>query len=90
MEQPRMDIVDSSETFYNEYAQAWRLMGFYIDCNADQDDHRRELEGEDGGGCMRYLLWAAVSVEIVLCFREKSFIIVYSLTNTMLLFCAVC
>lgn len=86
MEQPRMDIVDSSETFYNEYAQAWRLMGFYIDCNADQDDHRRELEGEDDeeeGACMRYLLWAAVSVEIVLCFRKKSFRIVYSLTNTM-------
>ena len=38
-------MVDSSETYYAEYAQAYRLVGFYIDCNVGEhyysDDERR-------------------------------------------------
>jgi hypothetical protein len=66
-------FVDGSETYYDDYAQAWRLIGFYIDCNAEEyeqeaDDRRklegegRKLEDEDDTACERYLLWAAVSV----------------------------
>lgn len=61
-------FVDGTETYYDPYSQAWRLLGFYIDCNAQQDGGRRRLEedgdGEDGDGdevCTRMLLWAAVS-----------------------------
>jgi len=57
-------FVDGGETWYDDYAQAWRLLGFYIDCSRLSGDE------EDGGGnnqqdymepCARYLLWAAVS-----------------------------
>ena len=50
---------------YDEYQQAWRLLGFMIDCNGATDD-----DGEQSGsgsedttedGCARYVLWAAVS-----------------------------
>jgi hypothetical protein len=48
-------FVDGSTNYYDPYAQAWRLLGLYIDCNALQgDDH------DSGDGCQRYLLWAAV------------------------------
>jgi hypothetical protein len=65
-------FVDSQYKEYDGYQQAWRYMGFYIDCstannqNDNKDDHHRHLPGEDdrnGGGsmgCTRYLLWAAV------------------------------
>ena len=70
-------FIDGGETYYDEYSQAWRLLGFYIDC-----DSPYEREGDCGGGggaennqeavqydengnpvkhCVRYLLWAAVS-----------------------------
>ena len=64
-------FIDGGETYYDEYSQAWRLLGFYIDC-----DSPYEHEGDCGGGgagggngqdeeagCDRYLLWAAVSEE---------------------------
>ena len=55
-------FADGSETYYDEYAQAWRLVGFYVDCNAQDNDDRRQLEQGDGASaCKRYLLWAAVS-----------------------------
>jgi len=49
-------FVDGQETEYNEYAQVWRLLGLYIDCNAADNDNaeeqRRRLEdgGEDDNG----------------------------------------
>ena len=56
-------FLDGAETYYDEYAQAWRVLGFYIDCNADGDGNEyedRNLE-DDNAGCQRFLLWAAVS-----------------------------
>jgi len=46
-------FVDGTETYYDEYSQAWRALGFYIDC---------DYQGEDGSssGCQRFMLWAAV------------------------------
>ncbi|KAG7340905.1 polymorphic outer membrane domain containing protein [Nitzschia inconspicua] len=47
-------FVDGTETYYDENAQAWRLLGFYQDCdtkNSNQEDNAQE--------CQRYLLWAA-------------------------------
>lgn len=56
-------FVDGSETKYDENAQAWRLLGFYVDCN-HCDDANNEAECLAAGEktyCQRYLLWAAVS-----------------------------
>ena len=41
-------FVDGSGTYYNDYAQAWRLLGFYIDCNAPQINGN-ECYDEGGG-----------------------------------------
>lgn len=52
---------------YDEYQQAWRLLGFMIDCdgtymNADDDGGSgSEDENDTGSGCARYVIWAAVS-----------------------------
>jgi hypothetical protein len=37
-------LVDSMETAYNEYAQAWRMLGFYIDCGDDAVMWNRRLD----------------------------------------------
>lgn len=63
-------VIDGGETVYDEYSQAWRALGFYIDCDANEADYyeeggdrRRSLKEEDQqqGACLRYMLWAAVS-----------------------------
>lgn len=45
------DAAETAETIYAEEAQAWRMLGVYMDC-----------EGQDDGTtvCQRFLLWAAV------------------------------
>jgi len=66
-------FLDGSETYYNDYAQAWRLLGFYTDCNAPYNNYNECSDDEQGGqeqnrndgddsetACQRYLLWAAV------------------------------
>jgi tetrahydromethanopterin S-methyltransferase subunit F len=54
-------FVDGSETYYNEWAQAWRLLGFYQDCetiiNAENDYYNNGAAGVTP--CQRYALWAA-------------------------------
>ena len=77
------EFIDGSETYYNDYAQAWRLLGFYIDCNAPHNNYNEcDSDGDGGGGnsgdngggdsdypaCQRYLLWAAVSATY--CYSE--------------------
>ena len=48
---------------YDEYQQAWRLLGFMIDCNSVDDDDGSGSGSQDvtEDGCARYVLWAAVS-----------------------------
>ena len=64
----------NGETYYDEYSQAWRMLGMFIDCNPEKDDRRRQLDeanvDDDGSEntCQRYLLWAAVSA----CFARVS------------------
>jgi hypothetical protein len=48
---------------YDGYQQAWRLLGFIIDCNPMGDDDAVASGSGDKGtedGCARYVLWAAV------------------------------
>lgn len=55
-------FVDSTETYYDAYAQAWRYVGFYTDCHGVEEDRRnRKLNENEENACQRYLLWAAVS-----------------------------
>jgi hypothetical protein len=55
---------------YDAYQQAWRMLGFMIDCNTisaydqsqnnnNNDKHSNDNDGT-GEGCTRYVLWAAV------------------------------
>lgn len=53
---------------YDEYQQAWRLLGFMIDCHsydADYDDEGGSGDELTGEGCHRFVLWAAVSSDIL-------------------------
>jgi hypothetical protein len=62
-----LSSIDAYGTYYDGYSQAWRYLGFYIDCGEQRGgghhrNRRRELkEGEEEaeGGCNRVLLWAA-------------------------------
>lgn len=51
----RQMFADGAETYYDEYAQAWRALGFYTDCDYVMDNN----QGGNVGGCQRFLLWAA-------------------------------
>ena len=50
---------------YDEYQQAWRLLGFMIDCSIpfEDDDYHVSAHSRDGdvneSGCARYVIWAA-------------------------------
>eukprot|EP00536_Pseudo-nitzschia_multiseries_P003935 jgi/Psemu1/284741/fgenesh1_pg.63_\ len=50
---------------YDEYQQAWRLMGFIVDCYPMVDDDYYQNDGSGSGdtgtedACARYVLWAA-------------------------------
>jgi len=35
------DKFADGNTYYDEYAQAWRVLGWYVDCSPVSDDHRR-------------------------------------------------
>jgi hypothetical protein len=59
-------VYDDDGVAYDPYSLAWRYLGVYIDCTADNDggnsrDNHRRLgsHSNDNGGCNRKLLWAA-------------------------------
>lgn len=61
-------FADGKETYFDEYAQAWRALGFYIDCDYEGEQVQGENNGDgqqqqdqNSGGCQRFMLWAAVS-----------------------------
>ena len=62
---------------YDGYQQAWRLLGFIIDCNplVDDDYFQNSGSGDQGteDGCARYVLWAAVSSYILSLFSSFTF-----------------
>jgi hypothetical protein len=77
----RDNFMDGSETFWPEGGQAFRVLGYYIDCYQQETGYKeRNLEVERdmksgsqdsqcyNGSCLRYLLWAAVSR---FCFRKS-------------------
>mmetsp|Transcript_35149 Transcript_35149/g.38059 ORF Transcript_35149/g.38059 Transcript_35149/m.38059 type:complete len:527 (+) Transcript_35149:77-1657(+) len=59
---------DTSQTYYDGYAQAWRYLGWYVDCNGGSSRYWQQSGGGSGSGdsgqvgnnyCQRYLMWAA-------------------------------
>jgi hypothetical protein len=61
-------FIDGTETYYNDYSQAWRLLGFFIDCNAPRNNYKecgedqqndQDQDSGDEPACQRYLMWAA-------------------------------
>ena len=42
-------FIDGSQTYYDEYSQAWRLLGFYIDCDSPYE-RQGDCGNGDGGG----------------------------------------
>ena len=76
--QPFVDGVSD----YDAYQQAWRLLGFMIDCNniqnsySNNNNNNNQHSGDNSGtgeGCTRYVLWAAVrSFQCLFTFSSKS------------------
>merc|ERR1712023_209126 len=63
---------DTSQTYYDGYAQAWRYLGWYVDCNGGSSryyqrsggSHQSQDYSKIGNNyCQRYLMWAAVSLK---------------------------
>lgn len=54
-------LAESQSTLYDGYQQAWRMLGFYVDCRdtSNQNADGNENEGSSSNTCQRYLLWAA-------------------------------
>lgn len=40
-------LADGMYGKYDSYAQAWRLLGLYVDCESQVEDQGRRLEGDD-------------------------------------------
>ena len=60
-------LLDPSE-YYDKWAQAYRMLGGYIDCDHDKDgdshdsgDNNNDNYSDDGSACSRWMMWAAVS-----------------------------
>ena len=71
-------FVDSQNTYYDGYQQAWRYLGWYVKCGAPSDRYEDSHESEHSHGgshnsdenrwqgnnyCQRFLIWAMVSGE---------------------------
>ena len=41
-------FVDGTETYYDEWAQAWRVLGWYIDCDACDEQYEDGDNDDDG------------------------------------------
>lgn len=58
--------VESKTTYYDGYQQAWRMLGFFVECtssysnnNNNNNNHDNKNKNNNGGSCTRSLLWAA-------------------------------
>jgi hypothetical protein len=61
---PYENGMQNSGIYWSSYQLAWRLLGYYVDCNqkGNQDKKNRDLKKEDegNGGCTRYVMYAVV------------------------------
>lgn len=52
-------LVDPSQE-YDKWAQAYRMLGGFIDCDHDKDGSGSGDQNGGGGACSRWMMWAAV------------------------------
>ena len=59
--------VDSQNTAYDGYAQAWRYLGWYVECGNPSDRYSQQSHHSDdyqyyyaNNWCQRFLMWAMV------------------------------
>jgi len=66
-------FAESSNTLYDGYQQAWRYLGWYVDCgnpsgryNERRNSHASHENQQTYGNmyCQRYLMWAAVRTSL--------------------------
>lgn len=50
-------FAESQTTQYDGYQQAWRLLGYFVDCNSSNNNNNGD--DDNNNACQRYLLWAA-------------------------------
>lgn len=52
---------------YDKWAQAYRMLGGFIDCDHDKEaSHSNDRNNNNGqSGCARWMLWAAVSATLI-------------------------
>lgn len=59
---------------YDKWAQAYRMLGAFVDCDHDKDagsqDNGGGGDGGEGGGCSRWMMWAAVRLYSLLFLKE--------------------
>ena len=58
-------LADPSEE-YDKWAQSYRMLGGYIDCDHPKDDEHHSGSGDnnnddEGSACSRWMIWASVS-----------------------------
>ena len=64
---------DTQQKYYDGYAQAWRYLGWYVDCNGGSSRYWQRSQHSGSGDnqyvgntyCQRYLMWAAVSTLVM-------------------------
>jgi len=65
-------FAESTNSQYDGYQQAWRYLGWYVDCGNpsgrynERNSHASHDNNKNNYGnmyCQRYLMWAAVSVK---------------------------
>jgi hypothetical protein len=53
-------FVDSTSAAYEGYQQAWRMLGFFVDCSYSSSNNNNGGNNNNGNsGCTRSMLWAA-------------------------------
>jgi hypothetical protein len=77
----------NSGTQWSSYQLAWRLLGFYLDCNQDENQehkNRKLKEDEGNSGCSRYVMYAVVSSSCMFkvhlaCCLDRSHVVLISM-----------
>jgi len=56
------DYLVATDEYYDEWAQGYRMLGGFIDCDAEGGDSHDSGDGNNGGdgqSCSRWMMWAA-------------------------------
>jgi hypothetical protein len=74
-------LADPSQD-YDKWAQAYRMLGGYIDCDHDKEASHSN-DKNNGQACSRWMLWAAVSMTKVIRLLSNSTALTDSLNSVL-------